>query len=305
MAASESGEQTVMKQIPAYYFSPGALKALEEQYREIYRNAEPFPHVVIDNFLDSDIADLLEQEFPGISEIEWKIWGPGDTKKSRKKEIEKVGTSDETKFGPFTRHFMHELHSHTFLSFVEGLTGIKNLIPDPSFNGCGLHSTGRGGKLMVHTDANRHPIRKRNLIHQYLNLIYYVNKDWDDDYGGHLELWNRDATRCVKKIAPVFNRAVLFETGKYSYHGHPEPLKCPEGRRRNSLAVYYYVLTRPDDERYEGIQRKVTWAETTPEEIAWKKRQIWIERARKCVPPLLWELPGALRRKVGGLSHHN
>ena len=284
-----------MNTMPAFYFDVAALNQLAHRYGDVYRSALPFPHVVIDEFLDDAVAQRLADEFPTIDAIDWKVWGPGNTQRTTNKHIEKVGTSDETKFGAFTRHFMHELNSHTFLTFVGNLAGIQHLMPDPSYNGCGLHSTGRGGRLMIHTDANRHPNRTKNLIHQHLNLILYLNRDWKDDYGGHLELWDRDAAHCEKTIAPIFNRLVLFETGKFSFHGHPEPLACPEGIRRISLAVYYYVLLRPDDQRYEGMQPKVTWVATTPQDRAWRARQVWKERFLKLVPPIVHDIPRLFR----------
>jgi hypothetical protein len=113
---------------------------------------------------------------------------------------------------------------------------------------------------MIHTDVNRHPHNKRR-IHQVVNLIIYLNNDWKEEYKGHLQLWSADRKPC-KKILPVANRVVLFETGTRSFHGHPEALACPEGRRRNSLAVYYYCLDRPPSQTYEGMQRHVRWIPT-------------------------------------------
>jgi hypothetical protein len=159
---------------------------------------------------------------------------------------------------------MNQLLSATFVSFIEKLTGISGLIVDPSHNGCGLHSTGRGGRLMIHTDVNRHPHSKKHL-HQVLNFILYLNDDWKDDYNGHLELWTGDRKPC-KKILPIANRAVLFETGTRSFHGHPEPINCPEGRRRNSLAVYYYCYDRPPSAEYDGMQRSVHWVPTSADD---------------------------------------
>ena len=243
---------------------------IADKYRRKFVKASPFPHIVIDNFIPEDMLDIVEREFPKIDDIAWTLWGPGKTKNTRNVNVEKVGTSNEEYFGPFTRHFMSQLNSSTFIHFLESLTQTSDIIVDPSYNDCGLHSTGPGGKLMIHTDSNRHPVKKGNLIHQRFNLILFINKDWPEEYGGHLELWSRDKSKCEQRILPIFNRCVIFDTGKYSFHGHPWPVTCPEGRRRNSLAVYYYVLDRPTNAGYSGIQPEVTWVETTPEEKQWK-----------------------------------
>src|SRR3546814_13364087 len=47
----------------------------------------------------------------------------------------------------------------------------------------------------------------------------------------------------VRAVAPVFNRCVVFNTDSDSYHGHPDPLTCPEDRSRRSIALYYYTAS--------------------------------------------------------------
>jgi len=285
-----------MNQIPAFYFDPDQLARIADQYRESFRTAKPFQHVVLEGLVPDEIMKTVAREFPKPDDIDWTYWGPGRSETRRDHHSDKLGTSDETKFGPLTRHLMGQFISATFLKFLESLTGVTGLVPDPSFNRCGLHSTGPGGKLMVHIDDNRYPIADR--LHQYLNLIVYLNEDWLEEYGGHLELWNRDATKMEKKILPVFNRAVLFNTGRYSWHGHPNPVTCPPDRRRNSLALYYYVLDRPIDENYEGIQR-YDWVPTTENDRAYQRRMMIKHRLRKFVPPIFYELGPYLQRRFG------
>lgn len=283
-----------MQTIPAFYFNRTYLKNLADNYRETFRDATPFPHVVIDNFLPEDVINLLVDEFPSPDQINWKIEGPGDAKNTGNKYIEKITTSDETKFNDFTRHFMHQLNSGVFVQFLESLTGFKQLTPDPYFRGCGLHSTGRGGRLMVHSDASRHPNPK---FHQILNLILYLNRDWQEDWGGHLELWNQDATRCETRVLPIFNRCVIFYTGTNSYHGHPHPLTCPEHRRRNSLAVYYYTAERSFNDSYTHWKNYVDWIPTAPED----REMSLIHRvkgfARKTIAPEHLSFAASLFRK--------
>ncbi len=255
---------TTLQTIPAYYFDHDELQALAEQYHEEFVHAEPFRNVVIDNFLPDDIAMQLVEEFPDPDDI---AWDRGDTGAMRNnvRNYAKLGHSNEKDFGPLTRHIMLQFYSATFIKFLGTLTGQYGLIMDPHYRGGGLHSTGVGGKLMVHADKSRHPNKK---VDQMFNLIYFLNPDWKEEYGGHLELWNQDLTECKRRVLPVFNRLIIFMSGTNSYHGHPQPLTCPPDRRRNSFALYYYLLERPQNKDYEGFRNFVDWVPTTEEEKA-------------------------------------
>jgi hypothetical protein len=213
------------------------MAQLAKSLSEIYAGARPFPHVVLDNFFDPVLLDQIGSEFPKPNEINWQRF-------DNAREI-KLGSSADSSFGPMTRLFLYHLNSMTFLEFLTGVTGIANLISDPGFEGGGLHQIERGGKLGIHSDFNRH---KRYGLDRRLNLLLYLNKNWREEYGGHLELWNRDMSRCEAKILPLFNRMVVFGTTDFTYHGHPDPLRCPEGMTRRSLALYYYSNGRPQEE---------------------------------------------------------
>jgi Rps23 Pro-64 3,4-dihydroxylase Tpa1-like proline 4-hydroxylase len=245
-----------LTQIPAFYFDRESLSELAQQNSQAFQSAQPFPYVVIDNFLPQDIAELIAAEFPSPDAINWRVDGPGDAKHTGDKYIEKIQTSNESLFPPFIRHIMHEFNSGLMAKFVEQITGFPMVSPDPHYHGCGMHSTGRGGRLMVHADASRHPNPK---FHQVINLIYYATPHWQEEYGGHLELWSKDAKQMEERIMPAFNRCVIFYTGSNTYHGHPHPLTCPEGIRRNSLAVYYYTTEPVLEETYKSY---VEWIPT-------------------------------------------
>lgn len=251
-----------MQTIPAFYFHHETLQALAQREREGFLRAQPFRHAVIDHFLPDEIAQQLVAEFPGPKDIPWERGDEGEMR-DNVRNSGKLGHSQEKDFGPLTRHVMLQFYSATFLKFLGTLTGQVGLIMDPHFRGGGLHSTGRGGKLMVHADKSRHPNRK---LDQIINLIYFLNPDWQEAWGGHLELWNKELTECRQRILPVSNRLVIFQSGTCSYHGHPQPLECPEDRRRNSFALYYYMIERPRDVEYEGFRNYVDWVPTTEEE---------------------------------------
>jgi Rps23 Pro-64 3,4-dihydroxylase Tpa1-like proline 4-hydroxylase len=255
----ESPAAHTYKQIPGFYFDRDELARNAAALHEQFVHAEPFPHIVMPNFLPLDIARAITAEFPKPDDIEWRLAGPGDSRHTGNKYVEKLGMSNESNFPPLIRHVMNQFYSGSFMSFVEAVTGYQNIVADPSFYGCGMHSTGRGGRLMVHADASRHPNPK---LEQIINLIYYVTPDWQDAYNGHLELWDKEAKACIKKIKPEYNSAVMFYTGSKSFHGHPIPLACPVDIRRNSLACYYYTTDRTLDETYEGYRNYVDWKRT-------------------------------------------
>ncbi len=208
------------------------------QNAKSYQAATPFPHIVIDDFFNPGDLEAILAEFPTNKEqINWKTY-------NKPHEI-KFASRSERDIGPFTRYFLYTLNAETFLKFLEQLTGIEGLIPDPHFEGGGLHMIRPGGKLGVHVDFNRH---KHLKLDRRINLLLYLNKNWQDKYNGHLELWDKDMTTCAQRIAPLFNRVVIFNTTDFSYHGHPDILQCPEGMQRQSLALYYYTNGRPQHE---------------------------------------------------------
>lgn len=206
--------------------------------REQYVQAKPFPHIVLDGLFEDELLERLLADFPRPGDIPWRRFDNATEKK--------LGYTHETRLRPDLQLFLYEMGSAPVLQFLEALTGIEGLVPDPYYGGAGPHQIEPGGFLKVHVDFNWHPLMK---LDRRLNLLVYLNQDWQEEYGGHLELWNRDVTRCVQRILPVFNRTVLFSTTDFSFHGHPSPLTCPEGRTRKSVSFYYYSNGRPDDER--------------------------------------------------------
>lgn len=214
-------------------FDRDRLTGLAAAHGDSYRTADPFPHAVMDGFLPTDVLDAVLSEFPGPGDIEW--WKFADARER------KLATIDERSMGPVTRLLLWELNSAPVLDFLRDLTGIEGLVPDPHYFGGGLHQIEPGGYLKVHADFNRHPVTG---LERRLNLLVYLNKQWQPGYGGALELWDRDMGACRRAIEPVFNRCVVFSTDEHSYHGHPEPLTCPPGMTRKSLALYYYSVAR-------------------------------------------------------------
>jgi len=205
------------------------------EYRDRFLSAAPFPHLVIDDFLPRELAQELVSTFPAPGSALW-------TRLPTEDQRNKLATTDEGMIPALHRYVLFTLNSGRFLRFIEQVTGIDALIADTKLVGGGLHQIMRGGKLAVHIDYSHHP---QNALFRRLNLLLYLNPDWREEYGGHLELWNRDITRCETRILPSFNRLALFATSDVSYHGHPEPLAAPEGTTRKSLSLYYFTKEPP------------------------------------------------------------
>jgi hypothetical protein len=213
------------------------MNELAESAHAEYLAAKPFPHIVFDNFFDPRLLDLVLEEFPKPGQIKWQSF-------DNAAEV-KLASATEASFGPVTRLLFYHLNSMTFLDFLSRVTGIENLIADPGFEGGGLHQIVPGGKLGVHADFNRH---RRYGLDRRLNLLLYLNKNWKEEYGGELELWDRDMTAKQAGVFPLFNRVMVFGTTDFTYHGHPDPLRCPEGMTRKSMALYYFSNGRPPEE---------------------------------------------------------
>jgi 2OG-Fe(II) oxygenase superfamily len=239
-----------------------------------YASARPFPHIVFDDFFDPALLDSVLAEFPKPRQIGWQRF-------DNEQEV-KLASAAESSFGPATRLLLYHLNSITFLEFLSRVTGIANLIPDPCFDGGGLHQILPGGKLAIHADFNKHPLFG---LDRRLNLLLYLNRDWREEYGGALELWNKDVSRCEARILPLFNRVAIFGTTDFTYHGHPDPLRCPEGMTRKSLALYYFSNGRPAEE--VSAEHSTLWRERAGEQFRPTIRQRLRSIAGDLLPPIV------------------
>jgi Rps23 Pro-64 3,4-dihydroxylase Tpa1-like proline 4-hydroxylase len=217
------------------------LLALAKANAERYAAGKPFPHIYFDDFLPAQAAEAALSEFPEPRQVKWSEFDNPQEKKLAFDIVEKLPNS--------VRDVLYFMNSRPMLEFLEILTGIKGVIPDPYYIGGGLHQIKPGGKLAVHADFNHHA---RLNLERRINVLIYLNKDWKEQYGGHFELWNKDMTAAEQKILPLFNRCAIFSTTSTSYHGHPNPLSCPPDRTRKSMATYYYSNGRPDEELREA-----------------------------------------------------
>jgi hypothetical protein len=204
-----------------------------------YQTADPFPHIVLDGLFEDAALEGVLAEFPKPEEMRWMHFDSATEKK--------LGFYHEhSTLSPGVRAFLDALNGYEMLLWLEALTGIEGLIPDPYFGGGGLHQIESGGFLKIHADFNVHPKLK---LDRRANLLVYLNHDWQEEWGGHLELWNASMTERRQRIAPTFNRTVVFSTTDTSFHGHPHPLQTPAGVTRKSVSLYYYTAGRPVEER--------------------------------------------------------
>ncbi len=217
---------------PLHVLDIGRFEQDIDQLRARYQSATPYPHIVIDDFLESGAALSAASEFPPLDPETWNNYLHVNERK--------FSHTDSTTWGPTLQRILEELNSPRFVQFVGALMGVDDLIADPSLEGGGLHQSTRGGFLNVHADFTVHPHNRK--WQRRANLLLYLNEDWKEEYGGDLELWSSDMKECVERVSPTLNRALIFTTDPTSFHGHPQPMSCPDGVARRSLALYYFSV---------------------------------------------------------------
>lgn len=201
----------------------------------------PFQHFIVDDFLPEWKARGVVEEISENSK--WDIREDSGVQVKWRSNWE---SDDDVPV--VSMSVIQYLNSGDFLRWLSSVTGVDGLIPDPYLTGGGFNVIKRGGLLAVHADGNWHDLMQ---VHRRLNVILFLNDNWEEDWGGHLEFWDNVDGKpgsCVKSIAPIFNRLVVFKTDDFSFHGHPHPLDCPSYRDRKSLILYYYTSSRPEEE---------------------------------------------------------
>lgn len=210
------------------------IKSETEELRQAWNSREKFGYLIIEDFFHKDVAENLYAGFPNLSSF-------GETSRTY---LNGKGKYQKTKFEdlPDYGQVFSELNSEVFLAQLEQITGIQNLLPDHDLFGGGLHQSVAGAYLNVHIDFNIHQETKH---YRRMNILVYMNKNWQKDYNGYLELWDMEKKSMLEYIEPSFNRCVIFETNEKSYHGHPKPIATPPNVSRNSIAAYYYTAEYP------------------------------------------------------------
>jgi Rps23 Pro-64 3,4-dihydroxylase Tpa1-like proline 4-hydroxylase len=199
-----------------------------------YADRQPFPHAVLRNHWEPALLDACKRDAAAFAAWDGEKDFFGSKKKRYCGDIERLPSS--------IVRVIEEASSPTFLHWLMDLTGEPALLPDPYLEGGGIHQIAAGGFLKVHADFNWN---EKLQLYRRLNLLLYLNRDWDTAWGGALELWKQDMSQCAATVAPEFNTMVLFTTDDKSFHGHPQALTCPATVTRDSIALYYYSPIRP------------------------------------------------------------
>jgi Rps23 Pro-64 3,4-dihydroxylase Tpa1-like proline 4-hydroxylase len=223
------------------------------QLRQQFDQAQPYRHLVLDNFLTADFAEALNAQFPSIEKLKKHYNGLNERK------------SEGANFDDFPEVFRQArelIMGEQMAAWMSRVTGIEEVFVADDHLGTGLHQGSNGSFLDIHIDFNIHAEKD---IHRRLNMLIYMNKDWLESYGGDLEMWDAKMTRCEKKVAPIFNRAVIFETSEISYHGYSK-ITVPEHITRKSIYVYFYTQLREGAASYHDTVFKAK-----PEDTAIKK----------------------------------
>ena len=230
-------------------------KELALSLNDTYLKAYPYPHVSIDNFIDKeDIKECVSEM--GL----FNSWGFDPSEYSAQYQQKNFfypwdQGSEEIKetlsrHAPTCWKYLQYFNSSDFLSILEDLTGIKNLIPDNDFVGGGFHRIESGGRLSIHSDYNLHVSKK---IYRRINLLVYLNEEWEEEWGGSLQLWKKDMSELITEFYPYAGKAIIFNTNDDSLHGHPHPLNTPIGKNRLSFALYYFTEDRPENEKSDHV----------------------------------------------------
>ena len=258
------------------------LTALEQRLPELrsqFAAAQPFPHIVLDDVLSDQTYRAACEEFERLDTATWKNYVHVNERKH--------AHVDPERWGEQLAAVCATLQGERFVRFLEQLSGFESLHADPEMDGGGLHRMAPGGHLNIHADFTAH--HRHAHWQRRINVLLYLNPGYEEAWGGELELWSRDMTTCEARVAPIGNRMLIFRTDAYSYHGHPEPLRFPEGRTRQSMALYYFseedepivratnYRARPGDgakalairldtyvlRGYDALKRRLGWGDAT------------------------------------------
>eukprot|EP00607_Mallomonas_marina_P011048 CAMPEP_0182424774 /NCGR_PEP_ID=MMETSP1167-20130531/11041_1 /TAXON_ID=2988 /ORGANISM="Mallomonas Sp, Strain CCMP3275" /LENGTH=363 /DNA_ID=CAMNT_0024604853 /DNA_START=301 /DNA_END=1395 /DNA_ORIENTATION=+ len=219
---------------------PAIGKELGRKLHSIYSSASPVPSIALDGVIKEKFLkkSLAYQDVP-LSHWIGPETGLGCC--ARKYRL----NFDAWRHTKYARALQSLINDEVFTSFLEELTGIHDLVPvkvdDDDFIqlGSSMIAVSEGGYLDVHNDFNSF----NDYLHRRINVLFYLNEEWEEEWQGHLELWTANMTHCVQRITPTFNRMAIFTVTDDAFHGHPEPLTCPEDVMRYALQLVYYTST--------------------------------------------------------------
>lgn len=251
------------------------LNARIEQDAIAFNNATPFKHIAVTDFLVPDKMQEIGRSFPGEN---WDGWGNRDNEHQRNK----MSCMDAATIPEPLDRLLFELNSGPFISWLEKLTGIANIIPDPHYYGGGLHMTLPGGTLTPHIDF--HTIAGKPLYRR-INLLVYLNENWAESNNGALELWDQNKDTIAREVLPELGTCVIFQTDNKSLHGFSKPVA---GRPRCSVAMYYYTATDAEEFSGDGVTYWRTQTLAEKDKLDWIRLQaqrflLFVSRASSAI----------------------
>jgi hypothetical protein len=214
-------------------FDKDTLLNFASAYDHTYRMAEPFPHASLKNVIPWEIMDEIHRDFPSETELDFEQLSEGN-----------LLLSKPTLFPDSVGFLIKEMSSPLFLTFLENLSGIKGLIPDPHFEGAGLNICKRGSLIDLYQDSNIH---SKLGLHKRVKIVLFLNKDWNPKWGGELELWAKDKGEPVKSIVPEFNRFICMSNSERCRYASLNQVNCPSGHVKKFISIYYYSAEPPED----------------------------------------------------------
>lgn len=225
-------------------------KKIMDNYRKTFSEANPYPFIVIDNFLDTAFLKQVEEELRTMDESNWYDKSSNFSHINNEKDFygqtKKIALNIRNQIPCKSKAIIELFESKEMINFIENITNIPDLQSDDALLGGGIHRTKRDGHLSIHADFNLHPTTNK---HRRVNALLYLNSEWNPSFNGELEIWSKDMMKREHKIEPLFNRLVLFKITDDAFHGHPEPWKGPLEYPRLSFAFYYYTDNRPEEEK--------------------------------------------------------
>ncbi|MEO1606440.1 MAG: 2OG-Fe(II) oxygenase [Pseudomonadota bacterium] len=270
--------------IDALTFDPKIAKEIGASYADKYQDKHPFDHICIDNFLPMPVIERVRADLDTLPDAQQSFDAAEEKLKSQ---------YNPDRMPDYSRHLFQAFNSRPFIFFLEEMTGIKGLIPDPYYIGAGVHKTLNGGYLNIHADFNVH---KQMRLERRLNVLIYLNPPWKAEWGGSFEVWDKPMEKKVASFAPTENRMCCFSTGSDTWHGNPEPVNHPDGLPRLSIALYYYTATWDDSRLEHSTIFKPRPGSNDYRQTSMDKMGYY---AKELLPPVIYRNSKRVMRRLG------